>query len=257
MNSRISVRAGGKLYSMCSVEEVGEWKIRVVCSERKRFWRSLQISFERSSWELSSRSGASVYLGDLELVFHSEDDACGFIAKTLSTTYGRALEEAKEAAASYLKRRSRVLETLSRLRRTPRSVLISEASSLKGCRGEPLDCLLERLRGEVVSTYGEFAEQFERAISQLPTAEAERVRSAVYLAASLQSKIYEGDVASIYKILDLVETEHGYSADRIAIEKIAYRHEAKGVEDLCIEMLNTLIKRISTAVYLKYRCTGT
>jgi len=254
MAFRVSARVGGRVYSTCSIEDPVDSKIRVVCVE-KRLLRSSQVAFERSAWDLSSRDGGRVYLGDLELSFPSEDEACAFVSKILSTTYERALEGARRAAEDYLRRRSRVLGVLLRLRRNPRSVLISEASSLEECRGEPLECLVERLREESLSAYRELSTALEGAMAQLPPPEAERARSAVYLVAMLQSKFYEGDLGSIHKILDLVEAEHGYSADRASVEKIVSRQELEGVEELCRGMLEGIFKRISSTIYLKFRCT--
>lgn len=254
MYREISVKLAGRVYTSCVVEIADGNRVKISCRERRRFGRGAQTMIERSPWDLRARDGREVLLGDLVVIFTSDDDACRFVGELLSITYERIIEEAGKALARYIGERSKILEIFSRLRRTPRSTLLSFIDALKDCQKDPIECISEDLSRGWRSIYSDFSEKLRNIISGVTEDISWKILSAVYLIASLQLKIYEGNSAAASKILDLVESEHGYSVDRAMVERIASQQDYKGADELLTTTINNIFNRIKGSIYVRYGC---
>ncbi|MEM1610163.1 MAG: hypothetical protein QXQ57_00775 [Sulfolobales archaeon] len=254
MYREVSVKSAGRLYTSCVVEIADGSRVKISCRERRRFGRGAQTMIEKSPWDLRSRDGREVLLGDLVVIFNSDDDACRFVGELLSITYERVIGEAEKALANYLGERSKVLEILSRLRRSPRSTLLSFIDALKNCQKDPLECISEDLLKGWRSTYSGFSEKLRNIISGVSEDISGKILSAVYLIASLQLKIYEGDSATASKILDLIESEHGYSVDRAVVGRIASQQDYRGADEFLMTTISNIFNRIKISIYMRYGC---
>lgn len=155
--------------------------------------------------------------------------------------------------ARYLDERSKILEIFSRLRRSPRSTLLSFTDILRDCQKDPFECVSEELLKGWRSIYIDFSEKLRNILSEVLKEISGRILSAVYLVASLQSKIYEGDGITTSKILDLIESEHGYSVDRATVERIASQQDYEGAYEMLMTINSNIFNRIKSSIYVKYR----
>ena len=61
-------------------------------------------------------------------------------------------------------------------------------------------------------------------------------------------------IAPQYPILDLIESEHGYSVDRAAVERITSQQDYRGAYEMLITISSNIFNRIKSSICMKYRC---
>ncbi len=255
MSVKVTVRIDSREHRGCDLEILEEELIvRVSCEERRRFGKPHVARFEEGVWNLRSRRGSEVSIGNIVLLFPSDEDACSLVRRALSISYARVLEKISGSVTSYFRRRSEILLLLRNLSRSPRSTLISMASQLVDCKTDPFDCAVEKIRREGSELYKKFLEDVGEALSKAPRDLVDRVLTIVKTIRELQLKILENRMDDVRRIIEHIERELGYSIDRARVEKI---QASPGIEDLgglFEEIVNMWINRIMSSINNRFLC---
>lgn len=255
MSTRISVRKASKEYRECSLEIVEEKLIiRIICVERGRLRKPRIVSFEESLWRLSSRKGSEITVGDATISFPSDGEACSFIKRALSISYGRAFERVSSTLINYLRRRSEILMLLRSLSTSPRVTLISMANQLIGCEADPFDCAVEKLKKENSELYKKLLEEIGTSLSTAPKDLMESVLNIARRIGALQAGILRGGGDDVKRTIESIERDLGYSIDRARIERLQISPSTADLNSLVEEILNIWASRMIAGVNNKFLC---
>jgi hypothetical protein len=253
MSARANVRIGPRIYSGCTVD-IKEDSISISCVEKSRLWRRKHLSIEKSLWELRSRSGSSIVVGDIEISLDSEGHACRIIERILSTTYNRVLEDFSRELGEYLARRAEILYIVWMVRRAPRKLLISMIGELEKCSQEPMDCLSTTTREKAERIHSDFMERLGALLSRTPRDLAERLAMISYISSMIQTKAAEEDMGSIEKIASLAEPEIQQSIDIKNIRETVEALDPEALKSLGASIAGTMIDRLRHTIKARFRC---
>lgn len=253
MSTRASVRLGPRIYSGCTVE-IKEDSISINCVEKRRLWVRKHLSIEKSLWELTSRSGSSIVVGDIEISLDSEEDACKIIERILSATYNNVIENFSRELVEYLARRAEILYIVWMARRAPRKLLISMIGDLEKCSQEPVECLSTMAREKAERIYSDFMERLGAILSRTPRDMAERLAMIAYISSMIQTKAVEGDVGSIEKIASLIDPEIQHSIDIRDIKKTVETADQEALKSLGVSIASTMIDKLRHSIRARFKC---